>query len=209
MKLKYYLRGLGIGIICTAIIMGIALSGNKKETLTDAEIIERARLLGMVMEDEAGESDGAQSSEVRNPINNTKEDKEKESENSKLNDSTKDDKAEDQKNNQGDKPDEKENSSSEEDPSEDEKSESENGVQSQESTQTKAEGTQEVVKIEIKTGEYSDVISRKLFEAGLIEDAEAFNSYLTKKGADDSLRVGVFEIPKGATEDEIIQILQK
>ena len=54
MKLKYYLRGLGVGVICTAIIMGIALSGNKKETLTDAEIIERARLLGMVMEEEAG-----------------------------------------------------------------------------------------------------------------------------------------------------------
>ena len=53
MKLKYYLRGLGVGIICTAIIMGIALSGNKKETLTDAEIIERARLLGMVMEEES------------------------------------------------------------------------------------------------------------------------------------------------------------
>ena len=56
MKLKYYLRGLGIGIICTAIIMGIALSGNKKETLTDAEIIERAKLLGMVMEEGTKES---------------------------------------------------------------------------------------------------------------------------------------------------------
>ena len=55
MKLKYYLRGLGVGIICTAIIMGIALSGNKKETLTDAEIIERARLLGMVMEEETSD----------------------------------------------------------------------------------------------------------------------------------------------------------
>ena len=54
MKLKYYLRGLGVGVICTAIIMGIALSGNKKEKLTDAEIIERARLLGMVMEEDSG-----------------------------------------------------------------------------------------------------------------------------------------------------------
>lgn len=57
MKLKYYLRGLGVGVICTAIVMGIALSGNKKETLTDAEIIERARLLGMVMEEEKTGSD--------------------------------------------------------------------------------------------------------------------------------------------------------
>ena len=57
MKLKYYLRGLGIGVICTAIIMGIALSGNKKETLSDIEIIERARLLGMVMPEESQETE--------------------------------------------------------------------------------------------------------------------------------------------------------
>ena len=65
MKLKYYLRGLGVGIICTAIIMGIALSGNKKEALTDTEIIERARLLGMVMKDEIQESSDLDSPPVK------------------------------------------------------------------------------------------------------------------------------------------------
>ena len=39
MERKYYLRGLGIGIVMTAIIMGIALSGNHK--MTDEEIQER------------------------------------------------------------------------------------------------------------------------------------------------------------------------
>ncbi|MGN1179848.1 MAG: hypothetical protein ACI4SD_01450, partial [Suilimivivens sp.] len=47
MKLKYYLRGLGTGIIVTAVILGITL-GNKKETLSDREIMERAAELGMV-----------------------------------------------------------------------------------------------------------------------------------------------------------------
>ncbi|MCR5094944.1 MAG: endolytic transglycosylase MltG [Lachnospiraceae bacterium] len=47
MKLKYYLRGMGIGIILTAIIMGIALRG-RKEALSDAEIMARARELGMI-----------------------------------------------------------------------------------------------------------------------------------------------------------------
>lgn len=46
MERKYYLRGLGIGIAVTAIIMGIALAGDK--TMTDDEIIARARELGMV-----------------------------------------------------------------------------------------------------------------------------------------------------------------
>ena len=47
MKLKYYLRGMGIGIILTAIVMGFALGGRSK-TMSDAEVIQRAKALGMV-----------------------------------------------------------------------------------------------------------------------------------------------------------------
>ena len=47
MKLKYYLRGMGIGIILTAIVMGFALGG-RKATISDAEVIRRAKELGMI-----------------------------------------------------------------------------------------------------------------------------------------------------------------
>lgn len=47
MELKYYLRGLGLGIIVTAVIMGFT---NKSRTMTDAEIISRAKQLGMTQE---------------------------------------------------------------------------------------------------------------------------------------------------------------
>ena len=47
MNLKYYLRGLGIGILVTAVIMGVT-QGSRKETLSDREIRERAAALGMV-----------------------------------------------------------------------------------------------------------------------------------------------------------------
>ncbi len=46
MKLKYYLRGMGIGIILTAIVMGFALGG-RKATISDEEIMARATALGM------------------------------------------------------------------------------------------------------------------------------------------------------------------
>ena len=46
MKLKYYLRGLGIGIIVTLILSGIA--GNKKQEMTNEEIKARAAELGMI-----------------------------------------------------------------------------------------------------------------------------------------------------------------
>ena len=46
MKLKYYLRGIGIGIVVTAVIMGVAL-GNPTGGISDAEVRARAEKLGM------------------------------------------------------------------------------------------------------------------------------------------------------------------
>ena len=48
MKLRYYMRGLGIGIFVTAILMALTIHG-KTERLTDEQIIERAEALGMEM----------------------------------------------------------------------------------------------------------------------------------------------------------------
>ena len=50
MKLKYYLRGLGIGVLVTTIILTIAHHAQRK--MSDADIIERAKELGMVMEED-------------------------------------------------------------------------------------------------------------------------------------------------------------
>lgn len=48
MKLKYYLRGLGIGIIVTTIIL-VSCFSMQKPKMTDAQIIEKASQLGMIM----------------------------------------------------------------------------------------------------------------------------------------------------------------
>lgn len=52
MKLKYYMRGLGIGILITTVVLSL---GSKKEKLSDNEIMAKARELGMVMRDENSE----------------------------------------------------------------------------------------------------------------------------------------------------------
>lgn len=171
MKLKYYLRGLGVGIVCTAIIMGIALSG--KEKLTEAEIIERARLLGMVMAEEV---------EAEEP----EEENQEKQENSTEEETT---------NNQENQIPQMENQESVvpetpvEEPTEEPVAEP------------------EIKTIEVLPGEYSDVVSQKLFEAGLIPDAEAFNKYLMDSGRDQNIMTGVHQIPMGASQDEIIKIL--
>lgn len=51
MKLKYYMRGLGIGICITTLILSFG-----KEKMTDQEIIKRAQELGMKTEDEMNDN---------------------------------------------------------------------------------------------------------------------------------------------------------
>ena len=56
MRLKYYIRGIGIGIIFATLLLTISFYFGKdtlaKETISDAEIIKRATELGMVMTEE-------------------------------------------------------------------------------------------------------------------------------------------------------------
>lgn len=186
MKLKYYLRGLGVGIVCTAIIMGIATSGKSKEKLTDAEIIERARLLGMVMvEDNAEELDEEEvndNSKAEEPKDESKKDTPKVEE-------------------------PKDESKKDEAKPEEPKDESKKDESKVEEPKEEKPAVPEIKTIEVLPGEYSDVVSRKLLEAGLIKDAEAFNKYLTDTNADQNIMPGTHQIPMGATEEEIIRIL--
>lgn len=68
MKLKYYLRGLGIGIIVTTLVLMVAFSG-KKEKLSDQEIMQRAEQLGMVMADEGQTETGTEENADENTEN--------------------------------------------------------------------------------------------------------------------------------------------
>jgi len=52
MKLKYYMRGLGIGLCLAAIILSFGRVNDKKENMTDKEIMQRAQELGMIMPDD-------------------------------------------------------------------------------------------------------------------------------------------------------------
>ncbi|WP_408070982.1 hypothetical protein [Butyrivibrio sp. JL13D10] len=63
MKLKYYLRGLGVGVVLTAVIMGVVL-GRNNSRISDEEVIKRARQLGMVEEESTLSS---YSDTVKNP----------------------------------------------------------------------------------------------------------------------------------------------
>lgn len=76
MKLKYYLRGLGIGILLSTLIVSLANKKTVKIELTDDEIIERAEALGMKMSNVTIDWDAVNDSIKEGNSDHTEEEKE-------------------------------------------------------------------------------------------------------------------------------------
>lgn len=191
MKLKYYLRGLGIGIIVTTLVLMVAFSG-KKEKLSDQEIMQRAEQLGMVMADEGQtetgteENTGAEAQpETEQDVQNTEEGTEENAD---------------------------ENTENASEPETEPQTEAAAEPAAPEDTtgnvlgEVKQETSGEVA-FTVKSGESSDTVAFNLYKAGLVDDATAFNRYMISKGYDSRLRTGDFKIRSGASYDEILKVL--
>jgi cytoskeletal protein RodZ len=67
MKLKYYMRGIGIGVIFATLLLTISFyfgsTGISSKEMTDEEIIEKATELGMVMPEEDSEESEEEATE--------------------------------------------------------------------------------------------------------------------------------------------------
>ena len=217
MNLKYYLRGLGVGIVVTSLILGIGL-GSRKETLSNEEIKERARELGMVEESitvaeaAAQKEEEAQEAEVTVapvPEENAESDAEpivnaEPEVSSEPAVST------------GAAPEasEKPNVSAASEPAASTAAEAgatpEAGVKPVADEAEEDNGTtpeKEIVDITINPGEGSYVISQKLEQSGLIDDAAEYDAYLCDNGFHTKLRAGVHKIPMGSTREEIAKLL--
>lgn len=62
-------------------------------------------------------------------------------------------------------------------------------------------------RIIISSGDSSDSVSHKLFEAGYIDSETKFNDYLIKNGYDRRIRVGEKNIPQGSDYKKIAEII--
>ena len=176
MKLKYYLRGLGIGILVTTVILSLAGVGRKN--MTDEEVVKRAKELGMV-----------ESTLL-----------------SDLPDQTKTDEV---------RPTEPEISLQPE-TSEPEESAStpETPVAPEETPVSPEDGNPDIpagetVTLVIGRGESSTTVSKNLKKAGIVEDAAAFDRFLCNNGYDKKIITGTYEIPYGASEEEIAKIITR
>ncbi len=209
MERKYYLRGLGLGIVVTAVIMGIALSRPRK--MTDEEIIQRAKELGMVEDTYLAEVDtdgeqtqGEQNIEDMDPEELPAVTQEPESQPSQTEDDL--EPAEEEPV-QVVEPVEIElpetESVSEEPPLEEAPEENTNEMTKQEDTPS----TSTKKTVTVVSGDGSYTVARKLKEAGVVMSAETFDTYLCEKGYDKRLRTGTFQIPADASDEQIARII--
>ena len=220
MNLKYYLRGLGIGIFVTALIMGVAVKSHP-QTMTESEIRAEAEKLGMVdgrsVLQETTEQNVEKEVEV---VENNDEDVESVSVNSVVSDNTSevdDSVTDDESKSDGTQnSDENQNLETENDDELKNEKLEDAGQKSEESTVDQTEDTQDAlntessrktVTITIYSGDGSQTVSKRLKEAGIVEDAREYDRYLCENGYERRLRVGNFEIPVDASDEEIAKII--
>ncbi len=214
MKLKYYLRGLGIGMAVTALILGISFSGRQgqeAQTLTDEQIRERASELGMVDSSEltlaALASSAAQTPEATiepeaaaEPEMTTEPEATAEPETTTEPEATAEPKmtTEPEATAEPKRMTEPETTAEPEMTTEPEATEEPELTTAPEQSQTT---------ITIKKGSDSGSVSRMLYEAGLVENAKAFDNYLCNNGYSRSINPGIYEIAPGTSEEEIAKII--
>lgn len=209
MNLKYYLRGLGIGIVMTALIMGITAAG-KDKPLSDSEIIERAKALGMTEEStlladaaEDGlqaEAEGAENKQQPEEVMAATAVPEATAEDAAASETAPESIAATPVVEATAKPTVTPTAVPTSAPSPTPTSQP-----SPSATPTPATG----IAIQVNSGDGSYTVCKKLEEAGLIASASDFDTYLCENGYDKRLNVGSFIIPEGAEPDQIAKILAR
>lgn len=203
MKLKYYLRGLGIGILITTVILSLAGIGRKN--MTDEEVVKRAKELGMVESTLLSDlPDQTKAEEVRPTEPETPEPETSlQPETSEQENSAEPETSEPETSEPEVSPEPEESDSTPETPVAPE----ETPVSPEDGNPDTPAG--ETVTLIIGRGESSTTVSKNLKKAGIVEDAAAFDRFLCNNGYDKKIITGTYEIPYGASEEEIAKIITR
>lgn len=185
MKLKYYLRGLGIGIIVTTIIL-VSCFSMQKTKMTDAQIIEKASQLGMIMPEQ--DSVVAAETETTEPEETQQKNEQQVAA----------EEAQQETEQQTEVPKEQATEETQQDaPSEDtENAESEEPAQ------------QEPFTLVVNRGDVCRTMCENLAANGVIDDSEGLRKYLSEVGYASFISAGTYQIPYHASYEEITNILK-
>lgn len=199
MKLRTYLRGLGLGLIVAALVTGVG----SQQTMSDEQIKSRAKELGMMeghtylnQVDAAIETEETAETEETTETEETAETEETtetvivetlESE-SRV---------------------ELESETAAEETKAQETAPEAESEPVEESREQPVEDTMapETVTFQIHRGDSSVSVAKRLAEAGLVGDAKAFDRYLCQNGYDKKIRTGTYEIQSDSSNEEIAKII--
>lgn len=186
MKNKYFLRGLGTGIIFGALIMLAAYMTSGAYKITDEEIMKRAEKLGMVKVENSiplatdSDIDADNVSSASDEVTTTEGSKEDVTEDTSTT----------------------EEASTTEQNSEEVTSE-EATTEEKDNKDDKADDTYVTAKITVASGMSSTQVAQMLQEAGIISDYLDFDAYLTANGYSTQIRVKTTEFNSKMTYEEI------
>ena len=188
MKLKYYLRGLGIGIAITTLILAISYNINGR--MSDSEIIRRAKELGMVMATE--ESDDLFNKPAGEDTTTKSPDETDDASEETTPEETTPEVTE---------PEENESNTSEE-PTTTEPA-------TTEPTTTEPTTTEPVITYTfyVEKGTSSQAVSKLLVEGGIITDAKDFNNYMVRAGYTGIIQRGTYTLDSSMSYEEIAKAL--
>ena len=197
MKLKYYVRGLGIGIVFATLLCVISFKVSGKTDMSDVEVIKRAEALGMIMKtdilkEETSEEDTSEK-ETTTENKDNKEETESESE-TDTKETVSESKAE---------------TVAETLPAQTEPV-TEAVIQTEAVTEAVTEPVKTVIEnisVDVISGMDSGSVSKLLYAAGVVDDATEFDRYLVNNNYANNIRTGNYVIPKGSSYDEIAKIL--
>lgn len=225
MKFRYYLRGIGIGIIFASIIFLLAYREYVPSKMTNEEIIERAKQLGMVEANDPinklidKKSDASSEDNNINDTNESTADKDvannsedaasaknKETKSTeKISSDTTEEKTTEKVSSNTTEEKTTEKASSE--TTEEKTTESKSTEATTPKATTEAMARDEEVEITITKGSSSYPVCQKLEELGLIDDAEKYDNYLIEHGYATRISVGTHKLKKGMDYHTIAELI--
>lgn len=179
MKLKYYLRGLGIGILVTAAILTIVY--HTKGSMSDSQIKKRAAQLGMVMASTEEDTLFAQTTQADTTIEETGTISVEET--TMVVETT-----------------EAVTEAPTEKPTE---------KPTEAPTEKPTEPAAAKAVLTISPGMYSESVSAELTRLGIITNQKEFNSYLVNNGYAERIQTGDFKVKADMSYDEIARIITR
>ena len=194
--------------------MSIAMGSKGKSQISDAEIIQRAKQLGMVEADDNGKED-KNNLEATSEVETEKDVKEETPASASTEQNTEKDKTStnEKKDNDNDKgsinslTNQKPSSESNKSDGDTEKKPKEENNSNQAVPSDKSSTQKEYVSFTVKSGQVCRQIAENLQKKGIVDDADSFREYMARKGLASSIRCGTFELPKGATYEKIAECL--